>query len=116
MPLVASRVSRSCSGGSRSPRQPSRTPITSRPCCSPRRTTARMTALRPGQSPPPVKTAIFMADTRQAAGPPSRIERAFGDHSDRPEEEVLLGVRLLLARLARRTLEPLAGDDLSVVG
>ena len=61
VPLVASRVSRKCIGGSSRPRHPSRMPITSRPCCSPRRTTARITALRPGQSPPPVRTATFMA-------------------------------------------------------
>ena len=68
IPLVASRVRRSCSGGSIRPRHPSRTPMISRPCCSPRRTTARITALSPGQSPPPVRTAIFMAaETRRRA-------------------------------------------------
>ena len=38
------------------PRQPSRNPTISSPCSPiPLRTTARMTALRPGQSPPPVR-------------------------------------------------------------
>src|SRR5688572_30007235 len=40
---------------STSPRQPSRTPATSQPRSSDRLVTARMTALRPGQSPPPVR-------------------------------------------------------------
>ena len=40
------------------PRQPSRTPTTSCPRDHDRRATARMTALRPGQSPPPVSTPI----------------------------------------------------------
>src|SRR2546422_9097499 len=109
MPLVASRVSRKWSGGSIRPRQPSRTPITSRPCCSPRRTTARITALRPGQSPPPVRTAIFMA-ANLAGGrgnfKRSRVEVAPGDHLHRSEEEVLLRVRLPAARLPRRPPEP----------
>src|SRR5438105_593778 len=118
MPLVASRVSRSCSGGSSRPRQPSRTPITSSPCCSPRRTTARITALRPGQSPPPVRTAIFMA-ANLAGGrgnfKRSRVEVAPGDHLHRSDEEVLLGVRLPAARLPRRPLEPLPRHHLAVM-
>src|SRR5579872_3580388 len=40
------------------PRQPSRTPTTSWPYAHARRATARMTALRPGQSPPPVRTPM----------------------------------------------------------
>ena len=40
------------------PRQPSRTPTTSCPRDHERRATARMTAFRPGQSPPPVSTPI----------------------------------------------------------
>ena len=40
------------------PRQPSRTPTTSCPRDHDRRATARMTAFRPGQSPPPVSTPI----------------------------------------------------------
>src|SRR5476651_47206 len=115
MPLVASCVSRSCIGGSRRPRQPSRTPMTSSPCCSPRRTTARITALRPGQSPPPVKTAIFMAVEQQDARVPSRIKRALSDHLYGSEKEVLFAVRLLFARLAGRPLEPLTGDHLAVM-
>src|SRR5262245_57586312 len=45
-----------------SPLQPSRTPTTSCPWSVETRTTARMTALRPGQSPPPVSTPIRIAD------------------------------------------------------
>src|SRR6266481_17454 len=118
IPLVASRVSRSCSGGSSRPRQPSRTPITSKPCCSPRRTTARITALRPGQSPPPVRTAIFMTAEGCRTAPRfqvSRVQVAAGDHLYGPQEEVLLAVRLAAARLPGGTLEPLARDHLSVV-
>src|SRR5438132_518760 len=118
MPVVASRVSRKWSGGSIRPRQPSRTPITSRPCCSPRRTTARITALRPGQSPPPVRTAIFMA-ANLAGGrrdfKRSGVKVAPGDHLHRPEEEVFLGVRLPAARLPRRPLEPLPRHHLAVM-
>jgi hypothetical protein len=43
-------------------RQPSRKPTNSCPCTStPFRTTARMTALSPGQSPPPVRTPMRTA-------------------------------------------------------
>ena len=43
------------------PFQPSRYPTNSKPWTfTPLRTTARMTALRPGQSPPPVSTPTFM--------------------------------------------------------
>src|SRR6266849_3611816 len=138
MPLVASRVSRSCS-----PRQPSRIPITSSPCCSPRRTTARITALRPGQSPPPVKTAIFInappgcrrrsihrADSRApqephalpgppfssaAARRPSRMELAPSHHHQGAQEEVLFRVGLAGAAAPGRPLEPLARDHFAVV-
>ena len=47
---------------SRSPRQPSRTPTTPRrPRSKERRATARMTAFRPGQSPPPVRTPTVLS-------------------------------------------------------
>src|SRR5207248_2377571 len=113
MPLVASRVRRSCRGGSIRPRQPSRTPITSSPCCSPRRTTARITALRPGQSPPPVRTAIFMPEGSTTGR--SGMQPPPGDHFHRPEEEGLLGVHLPPACAAGGALQPLAGDHLPVV-
>src|SRR4051812_13166677 len=121
MPLVASRVRRSCSGGSNRPRQPSRTPITSSPCCSPRRTTARITAFKPGQSPPPVSTAIFMVLPSDAPSTAKRdrsqsgVESPAGDHLHGPEEEVLLGVGLLSAPAAGGSLEPLPGDHVAVV-
>ena len=41
-----------------SPRQPCRMPTTSSPRSSARRVTARITAFRPGQSPPPVRMPI----------------------------------------------------------
>ena len=44
-----------------SPTQPLRMPSTSRPVFCARRTTARMTAFKPGQSPPPVKTPMRMS-------------------------------------------------------
>src|SRR6266702_4412328 len=135
IPLVASRVSRSCRGGSSRPRQPSRIPITSRPCCSPRRTTARMTALRPGQSPPPVKTAIFIEKaswepktlhpsrrfqrlartSRAASRNPSGVQLPARHHHQRPQEQVLLGVELAGAAAPGRPLEPLARDHFPVV-
>src|ERR1700748_1863682 len=46
------------------PRQPSRKPTNSYPySCTPLRTTARITAFRPGQSPPPVRTPTLMRPT-----------------------------------------------------
>ena len=46
------------------PRHPSRNPTNSRPySCTPLRTTARITAFKPGQSPPPVRTPTRMAIT-----------------------------------------------------
>src|SRR3954463_1118990 len=121
VPLVASRVSRKCIGGSRRPRHPSRIPITSRPCCSPRRTTARITALRPGQSPPPVSTAIFMVLPSDAPSTAKRelsqsgVESPAGDHLHGPEEEVLLRIGLLSAPAAGGSLEPLPGDHIAMV-
>src|SRR5207247_7409702 len=55
-------ISRGPSGSnfaSTSPRHPSRTPSTSCPRENDRRATARITAFRPGQSPPPVSTPTF---------------------------------------------------------
>src|SRR3954470_5106037 len=46
---------------STSPRQPSTTATQSQPSASELRTTARMTALRPGQSPPPVRMPMVRA-------------------------------------------------------
>src|SRR5437660_3209658 len=57
IPEMASRESGTMSSAM-SPRQPSRTPMTSSPFSPARLTTARMAALRPGTSPPPVSTAI----------------------------------------------------------
>ena len=54
--------SRSIGEGSSSPFHPFRSPTTRELSVSDFRTTARITALRPGQSPPPVKTPIFIAD------------------------------------------------------
>src|SRR5215467_13703170 len=56
MPRTAGMSSGTVSPSS-GPRQPSRKPMNSYPnSVTPRRTTARMTAFRPGQSPPPVST------------------------------------------------------------
>ena len=57
-------ISRGPSGSispSTSPFQPARTPSTSCPLANDLRPTARMTAFRPGQSPPPVSTPIRIA-------------------------------------------------------
>src|SRR3984957_7978847 len=52
------------------PRQPSRNPTNSRPySCMPLRTTARITAFKPGQSPPPVRTPTRMTSTIVGSGP-----------------------------------------------
>src|SRR3954451_4204165 len=53
---------------STSPRQPSRIPTQSQPAASALRTTARMTALRPGQSPPPVSMPIVFATEKVLPG------------------------------------------------
>ena len=56
MPRTAC-TSRTIVSPSSGPRQPSRKPMNSKPCsAAPVRTTARITAFRPGQSPPPVRT------------------------------------------------------------
>src|SRR5580700_10937189 len=56
MPRTAS-TSRTMVSPSSGPRQPSRKPMNSMSCsATPVRTTARITAFRPGQSPPPVRT------------------------------------------------------------
>ena len=57
-------TSRGTVSPSSGPRHPSRNPTNSRPYSStPLRTTARITAFRPGQSPPPVRTPTRMAPT-----------------------------------------------------
>src|SRR5262245_36751145 len=48
------------------PRHPSRSPSTWLPELQMMRTAARMTALRPGQSPPPVRIPTFIASSRVA--------------------------------------------------
>src|SRR3954470_1136889 len=61
MPRVDSTVS-SSQAFSSGPRQPSRKPTIEWPCWSmPLRTTARITAFKPGQSPPPVSTPMRTA-------------------------------------------------------
>src|SRR5512137_2839529 len=129
MPDVFWRVIRKWSS-SRRPFQPSRTPVNSNPCCSPRRTTARMTAFRPGQSPPPVRMATFTWTTsvwnalrplppRGPAG--KRPTRARGLHAHQPQEELLLGVGPPAAVLPHpvgpgRALQPHAGQGDPTVG
>ena len=62
-------TSRGTVSPSSGPRQPSRKPTNSYPySATPLRTTARMTALRPGQSPPPVRTPTLMGATIARAG------------------------------------------------
>jgi hypothetical protein len=61
-------TSRSIGEGSSSPFHPLRSPTTRELSVSDFRTTARITAFRPGQSPPPVKTPIFIA------GAPPRVK------------------------------------------
>ena len=62
---------------SSTPRQPSRKPTTSSPCSPiPLRTTARITALRPGQSPPPVRMPMRMRFLREGASGSDDVGRA----------------------------------------
>src|SRR5574342_152874 len=89
MPAVLSRVSRKWSSSS-SPFQPSRTPTNSKPCCSPRRTTARITALSPGQSPPPVRMATFIRVSPRGRETPSYRGNSPGS---RPQARALWAVR-----------------------
>src|SRR6202012_1020343 len=64
-------TSRGTVSPSSGPRQPSRKPTNSYPySCTPLRTTARITAFRPGQSPPPVRTPTLMAPTLVVTGWP----------------------------------------------
>src|SRR3954452_19961598 len=56
-----SRSARSRNSPSTSPRQPSRMPTESQPAASASRTTARITAFSPGQSPPPVRMPTVFA-------------------------------------------------------
>src|SRR5690348_6871741 len=68
MPRTACTSSGTVSPSS-GPRQPSRNPTNSRPySCTPLRTTARITAFKPGQSPPPVRTPTRMATTLVGRG------------------------------------------------
>ncbi len=63
MPRTAC-TSRGIVSPSSGPRHPSRNPTNSRPySCTPLRTTARITAFKPGQSPPPVRTPTRMPPT-----------------------------------------------------
>ena len=62
-------MSRGIVSPSSGPRHPSRNPTNSRPySCTPLRTTARITAFSPGQSPPPVRTPTRMAITLVGGG------------------------------------------------
>ena len=66
MPRTMSRVNSimppvGYSSGNISPLKPSRMPTTSQPRRAADNVAARMTALRPGASPPPVEIAIFTA-------------------------------------------------------
>ena len=102
MPRVDSIVSSSYAP-SIGPRQPSRKPTISRPWSSmPRRTTARITAFRPGQSPPPVSTPI-----RTLATIPTLVRMARRGHDERQPLGGTLacasGLHVALGRLPRRT-------------
>src|SRR5262244_1845770 len=55
------------------PRQPCRTPTTSAPWDIARRVTARMTALSPGQSPPPVRIPMVLAISGDLADLPADV-------------------------------------------
>jgi hypothetical protein len=76
IPRVDSTLSSSCAP-SIGPRQPSLKPTISWPWSSiPRRTTARITAFRPGQSPPPVSTPIRTTGTIPARVRMPAVRRA----------------------------------------
>src|SRR5579875_912804 len=128
MPRVDSIVS-SSPMSSRTPRHPSRKPMKPSSCASiPLRTTARITALRPGQSPPPVSRPSRIgpasyADAARGAGPWNRRAiRSGSAMSDRRRPPARRIARpALLATLAggvaasalaeRRHLRAIADDE-----
>src|SRR5436190_17717923 len=88
IPRVLSRSS-STTSPSRAPAQPLRNPTTLfPPAVTALRTTARMTALRPGQSPPPVRiptrARVSVLATWQVLGDDARRRR---DQDDRQADE-----------------------------
>src|SRR5437867_6221908 len=78
MPRTESRVRMTTSSSPSRPAKPRFTPSTSHPRLSADNTAARMTAFRPGASPPPVEMAIRIDDRREeririgTAAPPVR--------------------------------------------
>ena len=62
MPVTSFGVSERDRLNSRSPSKLSSMPTTSAPALDPAFTTARITAFRPGASPPPVRTPIFLTE------------------------------------------------------
>ena len=97
MPGDLARAERLGSWSSISPRQPSRTPITSCPRSSERRVTARITAFSPGQSPPPVRTPIRSGTRALCLRSPIRAAYTVGPAMQRPALAVLVLVALLAA-------------------
>src|SRR5579872_2424032 len=66
------------------PRQPSSRPIDSPPALWIVRTTARMTAFKPGQSPPPVNNATFMSGVPSKSGGRTRPGALYESRVDFP--------------------------------
>ena len=82
---ASSRSSAASSCGSRTPSHASRNPMSSSPCVrSPWRTMARMTAFRPGQSPPPVSTPTRTDRSVGRSSPGGAIHRGVGWDASRP--------------------------------
>src|SRR3954447_2474605 len=61
------------------PRQPSRMPTQSQPSASELRTTARLTAFSPGQSPPPVSKPTVFATRKVLPGSDPRVASVVPD-------------------------------------
>src|SRR6266567_1215917 len=101
------------------PSKPRRMPRHSHPRCTAARTAPRMTALRPGASPPPVEIAIFTARRRRPALQGASLHQARRGTAPAGDNLVLAGVALIVAAaLSRRYGIALPGNGFSsyVVG
>ena len=89
------------------PFQPSRNPTRSSPCStSPLRTTARMTALSPGQSPPPVSSPTRIECTLRGRGSPVPCRADAGARRDRRRNDGGARLRDRRRRVAPRPVVP----------
>src|ERR1700716_3895809 len=104
MPRTEAGVRSSRSPAPSNPAQPFLMPLTWNPCWKARRATPRMAALRPGASPPPVRTPMRTTPSviglRRAAAARGQIEdEQEGAHrdDDHPEDDPRGAVELIAA-------------------